>query len=138
MHREMDAMRTTRSVAVLERQLPAIRSELVEQRRFRMEQLEELKVDSAEAAATADGPRLQITRVLESAAEWALGEIEAALQRLEDGSYGICEHCAETDPMGAAGRAAGDQTLYPLSVRRRVGRFRGSAVSQPRSGNRTR
>jgi len=39
MHREVDAVRTTRSVAVLERRLPAIRSELDEQRRFRIEQL---------------------------------------------------------------------------------------------------
>jgi DnaK suppressor protein len=80
MHREIDAVRTTRSVAVLERRLPAVRSELDEQRRFRIEQLDELRVDAAEAAATADEP---------------LSEIDAALQRLEDGSYGICEHCEE-------------------------------------------
>ena len=71
MHREIDAVRTTRSVAVLERRLPAVRSELDEQRRFRIEQLDELRVDAAEAAATADEP---------------LSEIDAALQRLEDGS----------------------------------------------------
>ena len=32
---------------------------------------------------------------------------------------------AYTDPVGAVGRAVGDQTLHPLSVRRRVGSVRG-------------
>jgi DnaK suppressor protein len=97
MHQEIDALRTDTS-AVSERHLPAIRSDLVEQRRFRMEQLEELRVDAAEAAVAADEPRLQIARLLESAAEWALSEIDAALQRLEDGTYGICGHCREPIP----------------------------------------
>jgi DnaK suppressor protein len=97
MPQEIDAARTTaRSTAGLfERQLPAIREDLDQQRRFRSEQLEALAVDAAEAMATADQNRLQVTRVLTLAAEAALSEIEAALQRLEEGSYGICEHCAE-------------------------------------------
>ena len=37
---------------------PAIRSELVQQRRLRLQQLEELRMDTAEAHATADEPRL--------------------------------------------------------------------------------
>ena len=97
MHQKIDALRT-KTAAVLERQLPAIRSELVEHRRFRIEQLEELRVDATEAAVTADEPRLQVARILESAAESALSEIDAALQRLEDGSYGICGHCREPIP----------------------------------------
>jgi len=55
-------------------------------------------VDAAEAMATADQNRLQVTRVLTLAAEAALSEIDAALQRLEEGSYGICEACAEPIP----------------------------------------
>jgi RNA polymerase-binding transcription factor DksA len=45
--------------------------------------------------ATADQNRFEVTRVLTLAAEAALSEIDAALQRLEEGSYGICERCAE-------------------------------------------
>lgn len=92
---QIHPVRTIRSVAALERQLPAIRAELVQQRRFRSEQLELLKVDAAEALAIADQNRLQVTRVLTLAAESALSEIDAAFRRLEKGSYGTCERCAE-------------------------------------------
>jgi RNA polymerase-binding transcription factor len=100
MAQEIGAARTiARSTAGLfGRQLPAIRANLDKQRRFRTEQLEELAVDAvdaAEAMATADQNRLQVTRVLTLAAETALSEIDAALQRLEEGSYGICERCTE-------------------------------------------
>jgi DnaK suppressor protein len=96
MRQEIDAQRTARSTAGLfGRQLPAIRADLGQQRRFRSEQLEELVVDAAEAMATADQNRFEVTRVLTLAAEAALSEIDAALQRLEEGSYGICERCAE-------------------------------------------
>jgi RNA polymerase-binding transcription factor len=100
MPQEIGAARTTaRSTAGLfDRQLSAIRVDLDQQRRFRSEQLEELAVDAAEAVATADQNRLQVTRVLTLAAEAALSDIDAALQRLEDGSYGICERCAEPIP----------------------------------------
>jgi DnaK suppressor protein len=36
---------------------------------------------------------------LEEGAQQTLAEIEAALQRIEDGSYGVCEICGE--PIGA-------------------------------------
>jgi RNA polymerase-binding transcription factor DksA len=100
MRQEIGAARTiARSTAGLfGRQLPAIRADLDKQRRFRSERLEELAVDAvdtAEAMATADQNRFEVTRVLTLAAEAALSEIDAALQRLEEGSYGICERCAE-------------------------------------------
>ena len=99
MRQKINAMRTTAgSAAGFERQLRAICAELDQQRRFRTEQLEELAVDSAEAMATSDQSRLQVTRVLTLAAEAALSDIDGALQRLEDGSYGICERCAEPIP----------------------------------------
>jgi DnaK suppressor protein len=88
------ARRTARS-SLFGGLLPAIRADLDQQRRFRSKQLEELAVNASEAMATADQNRLQVTRVLTLAAEAALWEIDAALQRLEDGSYGICERCAE-------------------------------------------
>ena len=99
MRQEIDAVRTTTgSAAEFEHQLPAIRAELDQQRRFRLEQLEQLAVEAAEATATADQERLQVSRVLTLAAESALEDIDAALQRLEQGSYGTCERCAEPIP----------------------------------------
>ena len=96
MRQEIDAVRTTNgSTAEFEHQLPAIRGELDQQRRFRLEQLDQLAVETAAAMATADQARLQVSRVLTLAAESALEDIDAALQRLEQGSYGTCERCAE-------------------------------------------
>ncbi len=96
MRQKIDAVRTTTgSAAGFEHQLPAIRAELDQQRRFRTEQLEKLAVDAAEAVSTADQNRLEVTRVLTLAAESALEDIDAALQRLEEDSYGICQRCAE-------------------------------------------
>lgn len=56
---------------------------------------DQLKLDAAEAFATADQSRLQVTRVLETAADAALSEIDAALLRIESGLYGLCERCTE-------------------------------------------
>src|SRR5215218_3397326 len=56
MHQEIDALRANRS-GLFEPQLPGVRLELVEQRRFRIDQLEKLRVDAAEAAAAGDGIR---------------------------------------------------------------------------------
>jgi RNA polymerase-binding transcription factor DksA len=122
MNQKIDAVRTTAgSAAEFEHQLPAICAELRQQRRFRLEQLEQLAVETAETMATADQARLQVSRALTLAAESALEDINTAVQRLEQGSYGICEHCAKPIPLAAAGRAADEQTLHPLSVPRRVG-----------------
>jgi DnaK suppressor protein len=93
-HQETDAGTSTRS-AGSDRQPHAIRMELNQQRRFRIEQLQELGADTAEAVATADDPRLEVTRALRLAAESALAEIEGALRRLEQGTYGTCQRCAE-------------------------------------------
>ena len=47
MRQKIDAVRTTTgSTAGFERQLPAIRADLDQQRRFRTEQLQELAVDA--------------------------------------------------------------------------------------------
>ena len=91
-------VRRAGSTAVSERSLPGIRAELDQQRRLRIDQLKELTADAAEAVTAADGPRLQITHILVATAESALDEIDTALQRLEDGSYGICERCVEPIP----------------------------------------
>jgi DnaK suppressor protein len=98
-HQKIDSVRPTNS-AVLEHQLPAIQAELDKQRRYRIDQLDELTVNATEAVATGDECRLQVTRVLQVAAESAMGEIEAALERMENGSCGICERCTEAIPFG--------------------------------------
>src|SRR5215212_5835820 len=89
---------TTTSAAEFESQLSTLREELDEQRRFRSEQLAELGLEAAEVVSTADQNRLEVNRLLTLAAESALSEIDSALQRLEEGSYGICEGCAEPIP----------------------------------------
>jgi len=73
--------------------LDVVRAELEQQRRFRTSQLVELAADAVEAGG--NGPRLQIIRVLTASAQTALAEIEAAMDRLADGSYGYCERCQE-------------------------------------------
>ena len=98
MHQRTAVVRRASSTAVSERSLPGIRAELDQQRRLRIDQLKELTADAAEAVTAADGPRLQITHILVATAESALDEIDTALQRLEDGSYGICERCVEPIP----------------------------------------
>jgi DnaK suppressor protein len=136
MRQEIDAVRTTtRSAAESVRQLPAIRAELDQQRRFRTEQLEELAVDAAEAVAAADQNRLQVTRVLTLAAESALSEIDAALQRLVEGSYGICERCAEPIPWERLEVLQMTRLCTPCQYLAESGRSPRSRNGQTRSGS---
>jgi DnaK suppressor protein len=120
MRQKIEAVPTTnRSAPDFERQLPTLRAELNQQRQFRTEQLQELAVEAAEAVASGDQNRLQVARILTLAAESALSDIDTALQRLADGSYGVCERCAESIPWERLG-AADDQTVHPMPVPRRV------------------
>ena len=136
---EIDAVPTaTGSAAGFEHQLPAIRAELDQQRRFRTEQLEELAVDAAESVAAADQNRLQVTRVLTLAAESALSEIDAALQRLVDGSYGICERCAEPIPWERLEVLPMTRLCTPCQYLAESGRSPRSRDGQTRSGSRIR
>ena len=43
-----------------------------------------------------------------------IGEVERALKRLADGSYGRCIDCDETDPDRAAARLPVGRALHPL------------------------
>ena len=95
MHQDVGTTSAPGSVGLSDHQRAAVSADLREQRRFRIEQLEELKADAAEAVATTDDPRRQVAAVLTFAAESALEEIDAALRRLDDGSYGICQTCTE-------------------------------------------
>jgi DnaK suppressor protein len=137
MPQEIGAARTTaRSTAGLfGRQLSAIRADLAQQRRFRSEQLEELAVDAAEAMATTDQNRLQVTRVLTLAAEAALSEIDAALQRLEEGSYGICERCGEPIPWQRLEVLPMSRLCTPCQYLAESGRSNSVHSGQTRSGS---
>jgi len=137
MPQEIGAARTTaRSTAGLfGRQLSAIRADLAQQRRFRSEQLEELAVDATEAMATADQNRLQVTRVLTLAAEAALSEIDAALQRLEEGSYGICERCGEPIPWQRLEVLPMSRLCTPCQYLAESGRSNSVHSGQTRSGS---
>lgn len=88
----------TRPITTVGSDVSIIRARLNEQRLFRIEQLEELSSDPVGATDTSDGTRRQVARVLRMAARSALGEIDAALARLADGSYGTCERCVESIP----------------------------------------
>jgi DnaK suppressor protein len=75
--------------------LPRLRAELEQQQRFRLDQIDQL---ASEAALAADEARRQVIRALTMAAEWALGDINWALQRLDRGTYGTCERCTAPVP----------------------------------------
>lgn len=65
------------------------RSALQEQRRFRLEQLRQL----AALDRPASDQLLEVEVALRTAAEAALAEIDAALIRMGNGSYGLCVLC---------------------------------------------
>jgi DnaK suppressor protein len=74
--------------------LPSLRAQLLEQRRFRTEQLHDLSASAADRSAlTSNDPRDDVADALRAGAISALSEIEAALTRVEIGRYGRCEMC---------------------------------------------
>src|SRR4051812_42986621 len=79
---------------------PALRAALEEQRRFRREQLAELAAaEQAWSPRTTDEPRDEVAEALSTGASLALSEIDAALDRLGNGSYGSCEGCGDAIPL---------------------------------------
>ncbi|MGV1009664.1 MAG: TraR/DksA family transcriptional regulator [Dermatophilaceae bacterium] len=62
---------------------------------MRIEQLQQVAVDRAAAVAAAPESSRQVTRFFPESTQWELSEIDAALRRLDDGSYGMCERCGE-------------------------------------------
>ena len=115
---------TAQSSTALGPRLPGIRAELERQLRFRRDQLNELGADVKSGVAGDDDARLQITRVLQVAAESALGEIEAALQRLQNGGYGTCEHCVEPIPVERLEALPMSRLCTPCQYRLESGRSR--------------
>ena len=81
-------------VAIEPSRLAFIRAWLEQERCFRIDQVAQLAGDLAEEGV--DRARLQVTREIRSAALYRLAEIEDAIARLEDGSYGTCLLCGKT------------------------------------------
>lgn len=80
--------------------LASLRAALVEQRRFRAEQLDELSAWAADGSAlTGIDPRDEVVDTLRAGAMSALSEIDAALARVEMGRYGSCEACDSPLPL---------------------------------------
>jgi DnaK suppressor protein len=78
--------------AVTPRQLAAYRTQLEEQRRFRLDQLDELK-------AIDPGNTSEVTEVLAAGARVALRDVLAALYRMDAGTYGSCTDCGGAVPL---------------------------------------
>ncbi len=97
MHKEIQATSLRPTVTLTDHQLAQVRDALHEQRRFRIEQVDELTAD-ANTSTASDDPKTQVDAVLRLAAETALEEITAALQRLDDRSFGRCQTCSTAIP----------------------------------------
>lgn len=93
--RERARSSTRRSTAV---QLAALRAALLEQRRFRVEQLEDL-TDAWHECGRSDGPRGEVVAVVHAAALKALADVDAALGRMDRRSYGCCLDCGTPIPL---------------------------------------
>jgi RNA polymerase-binding transcription factor DksA len=68
----------------------AFRADLEHHRQFRIEQLAEL---AADMSAGSDGALDEVTSALMTAAATALADIDAALHRIEEGRFGLCQGC---------------------------------------------
>jgi DnaK suppressor protein len=95
----VEAVRTPSRSHLTSQRLTELGVELDLQRRFRVAQLEDLAATAAEPAASTDAARRQITRALTVAAESVLADIDAALNRLQQGTYGKCQQCAAPIPL---------------------------------------
>src|SRR5690242_6233932 len=73
-------------------QLAGFREQLEEQRRFRLEQLDQLRVVDP-------GNTSEVTEVLAAGARAALRDVLAALYRIDDGTYGLCTDCGAQLPL---------------------------------------
>jgi DnaK suppressor protein len=75
-------------------QCAVLHAQLLEQKSFREEQLRELRQDRP----ATDGTEREIADALAVAAETALRDVVAALDRMADGSYGLCIDCRAPMP----------------------------------------
>ncbi len=88
------------ATALTHRQRAHVRAALEEQAAFRRDQIAGLESARQAPTASADmspAHRL-ITRTIERGARQALAEVQAAQQRLDDGTYGVCVRCGDPLP----------------------------------------
>jgi DnaK suppressor protein len=78
-------------------EVTALRAMLEEQRAFRIDQLTELHHPERRSPLGTSDP--EIFRSLSAGARAALRDVQAALWRIEDGTYGLCIDCQEPIPV---------------------------------------
>jgi DnaK suppressor protein len=83
--------RSTPSTVPGEQQLAALRAMLEQQRRFRLDQLDQLRHSDRPGLLGADDP--EIGSSLAAGARAALRDVLDALHRMDDGTYGLCLTC---------------------------------------------
>ncbi|MEO8889649.1 MAG: TraR/DksA C4-type zinc finger protein [Jatrophihabitantaceae bacterium] len=88
------ALPASRGAHVTQTQLAVLRGMLEQQRRFRLDQLEQLQ-----QAGPGHGADREITQSLVAGARAALRDVVDALQRMRDGRYGACRRCTTPLPI---------------------------------------
>jgi RNA polymerase-binding transcription factor len=86
----------TQGVRPSDQHLAVLRSMLEEQRTFRLEQLAQLHLPTPAGPLSSTDP--EIFRSLAAGARAALRDVQGALWRMDEGSYGTCIRCRE--PIG--------------------------------------
>lgn len=117
--------------------LPALRAALEEQRCFRLSQLDELEADAA--AGAADAARGEVAAAVKMAAQAALADIDVALHRLDEGSYGRCERCGTGIPLERLEVLPMSRLCMPCQREKEMGRpgasvTAGSRILRPGGG----
>ena len=87
--------------------VPHLRRALLEQRRFRVQQLAQLAAhlatdldaDRQEVPPDASDPHQQVAVALTAGAVAALADVDTALRLMQTGEYGRCRHCAGAIPL---------------------------------------
>ncbi|MFP8906635.1 TraR/DksA family transcriptional regulator [Streptomyces atacamensis] len=114
--------------ALTQRELAALREDLEEQRRFRLDQLREFgrhrpvspsaprQGPARAGTARADTARAEIDARLAESARMVLADVEAALERMDRGGYGRCLLCSR--PIPARMLEIVPQTRYCAHCRR--------------------
>lgn len=86
-----------RYAALTPEDLAVLRANLHEQWLFRQEQLRQFAARSTSRAGQAHGPahpgQIEVRVKLAASARMVLADVEAALARMDDGSYGTCPLC---------------------------------------------
>lgn len=125
-HRSAEPTRAARCAP----QLVGLRAELERESHFRSTQLGHLVTDEADAVRTADAARVQVVLMLMAAADAALAEADAALDRLQQGDYGSCETCHEPISLERLEVLPASRLCTPCQYRREARRKGGRRASR--------